>query len=234
MYKTIEFQDTIDKNIISDFKNALQKWGKVSICQFPWRYHTDPYVILVSEFMLHRTQARQVVPVFQDFIHKYPDLETFVQSNPVEVRNDIRSLGLVWRSDGMINALTTIWNKFGQVPLEYGDLCSINGIGPYIAGATLCFSQNKPFTLIDTNVVRVVGRFFGLDLKGEARRRKSMICAINTVVDLNEPRNFYFAIIDLAHTICRPHKPSCESCPLQILPCQFKMECENLSKFKIQ
>lgn len=221
MNKTAKFPEILDKKKISDFRIALRKWGKVSIRQFPWRYQNDPYAILVSEFMLHRTQSRQVVPVYQNFLDNYPDLNAFIRSDPEGIRNDLQSLGLLWRIDGMIKALSEIWEKYRQIPLNYDELCSIHGIGQYIAGATLCFFENKAYTLIDTNVVRVVGRVFGLDLQGEARRRKSMVQVITEVVDYDEPRDFYYAIIDLAHTICQPRKPSCENCPLKDVPCHF-------------
>ncbi|MBI9046672.1 MAG: hypothetical protein JEZ06_19430 [Anaerolineaceae bacterium] len=221
MNKSDRFEETINKKIISNFKMAIKKWGEESIQLYPWRYQTDPYSILLSEFMLHRTQARQVVPIYQNFLRNYPNLETFIQSDKEKIRNDLQSLGLSWRINGMIEALSKISQKYGQVPLDFDELCSIHGIGQYIAGATICFSQNQPFTLIDTNVVRVVGRVFGINLKGEARRKNSMVQAISAVVDSDEPRDFYYALIDMAHTICHIRKPTCNNCPLQNIPCHY-------------
>jgi len=210
-----------DNHTISIFRGQLMLWGKENIRYYPWRYQEDPYKILVSEFMLHRTQTCQVIPVFEKFISNFPTLEDFFKADQKKIVEILESLGLDWRIKGMIDALIEIWNKYKEVPVDYEKLTNIRGIGQYIAGATICFSKNYNITLVDTNVVRVVGRVFGLDLKGEARRRKSMIAAISTVCNPDNPRDFYYAVIDLAHTICLPQKPNCQLCPMRNIPCQF-------------
>lgn len=204
-------------------QSSLMTWGQKHTRSFPWRYSNDPYKILISEFMLHRTQALQVVPVFDKFLQVYPSLLSLAQSDPDEVRQLLYPLGLGWRIDGMISAIFTLWTTYGEIPMDYDKLISIRGIGQYIAGATLCFSTDRPFTLIDTNVVRVVGRVLGLDLTGEARRRQSVISAIASIVPTDRPRDFYYALIDLAHLICHPRNPDCQNCPLSEIPCEYKL-----------
>ena len=86
------------------------------------------------------------------------------------------------------------------------------------------FSKNEPVTLIDTNTVRVTGRVLGLDLSGEARRRKEVKEAIAEIVDPKNPRDFYYSMIDLAHNICTPSKPDCRNCPLLDVPCKTGQE----------
>lgn len=199
----------------------LLDWGKNNIKSYPWRYINDPYCILVSEFMLHRTQTKQVVPIYMRFISRYPEFESFVYAEPSEINDSLMSLGLQWRIDGMIKALHEIWRTYNKIPIDVHKLIKIQGIGQYISGATVCFSQNIPVTLIDSNIVRVIGRVYGLDLSGEARRRKTVIDAIRVSVDQAEPRNFYYAIIDLSHEICRPVRPVCINCPLLEVPCTF-------------
>lgn len=206
---------------ISEFQLILSAWGYEHIRSFPWRYSNDPYQILVSEFMLHRTQALQVVPIFEKYLVIYPTLSVFAQTHSENIRKLLYPLGLAWRTEGMISALFELWHIYGEVPLNYEKLLSIRGIGQYIAGATLCFSLNKPFVLVDTNVVRVIGRVFGIDLKGEARRRRTMLDTIANVLDQSSPRDFYYSLIDLAHTVCLHNIPSCTICPFFEFPCQF-------------
>jgi A/G-specific adenine glycosylase len=117
-----------------------------------------------------------------------------------------------------------------MIPLDLVKLQSVEGIGPYIAGATICFATNTPVTLIDTNSVRVVGRVWGLNLGGEARRRKSVVDMIAAACDPQDPRNYYYALIDLAHTVCYPKTPDCKVCPLLTLPCNFGKD--NLSSLE--
>jgi len=71
------------------------------------------------------------------------------------------------------------------------------------------------------NVVRVVGRVYGLDLHGEPRRRRAVADAIDRTCDPNRPRDFYYGVIDLAHTLCLPADPDCLKCPLYGVPCQY-------------
>lgn len=213
--------DEISLSKIDRLRFFLLNWGKSNTESYPWRFIDDPYCILISEFMLHRTQTRQVIPVFQKFILNYPDLERFVSADISDIQNNLKPLGLQWRIDGMVNALKEIWFTYREVPLDIEKLLAIYGIGQYIAGATICFSQNIPLPLIDSNIVRVVGRVFGLDLSGEARRRSSMAHTIKSAVDLIEPRKYYYAMIDLAHNICKVTKPRCVMCPLLIVPCSY-------------
>ena len=210
-----------DSDFIKLFRRGVLRWGKKNTRSFPWRYQDNPYKVLVSEFMLHRTQAHQVVPVFKDFIHKYPTLTSFCTADKKEISETLKSLGLTWRIKGMITALNELWISHNEVQANYEQLLSIRGIGQYIAGATVCFSQNLPVTLIDTNTVRIVGRVLGLSLIGEARRRKPMIQAISCLTDPESPRDFYYAMIDIAHTVCKSHDPICQECPLISLPCKF-------------
>jgi A/G-specific adenine glycosylase len=210
---------TRESEAIDRFRNFLLVWGEENIRKFPWRYRDDPYAVLVSEFMLHRTQARQVVPIYENFMAQYPTLSDFSEADPDTVRTGLQSLGLGWRINGMIAALKEIWTLYGFVPVDYEKLTDISGIGQYIAGATICFSQNEPQTLVDTNVVRVVGRVFGLNLQGEARRRKEMVEMIGKVCDPEHSRDFYYALIDLAHLICCVKTPECDVCPLREVQC---------------
>lgn len=210
----------ISCKMIEIFQNELNQWGKTNIKKYPWRYVDDAYLILVSEFMLHRTQVLQVVPIYEEFIRRYPDIDAFCQAIEDYISYLLQSLGLRWRIEKMIAALHAIRMRYGEVPQNYDALISVPGIGPYIAGATVCFSSNQAQVLIDTNVVRVIGRIFGLSLHGEARRRKDVFQTIEAVVDRNAPRDFYYAIIDLAHSICRPKAPNCNACPMRAF-CSF-------------
>ena len=211
---------SVENEIVSKLRSQLFEWGKRNRCIYPWRYSKDPYVVLVSEFMLHRTQTRQVEPIFLSFTTTYPTLADYAHAPKGDVESLLHSLGLQWRIAGMLNALDTLWEKYGDVPGDYEKLIAIRGIGQYIAGATVCFTTNQPFTIVDSNIVRVIGRVYDLDLSGEARRKKPIIQAIAKACDPLHPRDFYYALIDLAHQICRPLHPACQDCPLLVVPCK--------------
>jgi A/G-specific adenine glycosylase len=196
-------------------------WSSRHQALYPWRRTKDPYRILVSEFMLHRTQAKQVIPVYSEFVRRYPTLRAFMEGNRRVARRLLDRLGLAWRADGMVDALAKLSRQYGKVPTDYDALTDVPGIGPYIAGATLAFSENRPIALVDSNTVRVVGRVFGLDLRGEARRRSEVIECLRAVAHPSRPREYHYALIDLAHELCRLADPACEACPLARTPCMY-------------
>jgi A/G-specific adenine glycosylase len=212
-----------DKGIVR-LRRRLLKWGRAHGQDFPWRRTQDPYALLVAEFMLHRTRADQVRAVFERFMADWPTLDRYVVGDAEAVKQVLWPLGLNWRIEGMMQALTLLHTEFGYVPVDKEALLSIPGIGPYIASAVVCFSQNQPVALVDTNTVRVTGRVYGLDLRGEARRRKEMINQIAAACDPERPRDYYHAMIDLAHMICRPKEPDCRICPLLNVPCSSGQE----------
>lgn len=195
---------------------------------YPWRFIDDPYKVLVSEFMLHRTRADQVVPVYEAFIERYTDIEGFVQESDEAIFDKLKSLGLYWRIHGLIRAVNQLYEKYKRIPVDYDALIEIAGIGPYIAGAVVCFAGDQPVPLIDTNTVRVVGRVFGLDLTGEARRRKEIKETISATTPDENPREYYYCVIDMAHDLCHSKTPECSRCPL-IKICEFANNPENNS-----
>lgn len=209
---------------IERLREDLLSWGKQNTSEYPWRYTDNSYAVLVAEFMLHRTQARQVRPVYERFMSLFPTLSDFMKADLAVATDLLESLGLRWRIRGMIAALTELWNAYGEVPADLDKLMAVKGIGQYIASATVCFSGDRPVSLVDTNTVRVIGRVFGLDLRGEARRRKSVTNAIKQACSPDYPRDFYYALIDFAHTVCLPHDPRCSDCVLLSVPCSFGRE----------
>ena len=212
---------------IHGFRSRVQAWGKNHIETYPWRYCDDAYKILLSEFMLHRTQKDQAEKVYQKFLEHYPSLESYITGDRKKARDILKPLGLNWRIEGMLDVLESLYQQYGHIPTEKRKLIKERNVGPYIAGATATFTTNQPHTLIDTNTVRVIGRVFGLNLEGEARRRKEVKKTIEKVTDPDNPRDFYYAVIDLAHKICFPKNPDCMSCPLLEVPCVFGKNNQN-------
>lgn len=216
--------DMTDRRKINRLRKALFHWGETNIREYPWRYRDDPYAVLLAEFMLHRTQKLQAEQVYLEFISAYPTLKDFQKAGRDQVREMLAPLGLNWRIEGMLAVLDSLWDQYRDVPPDREKLIRERNVGQYIAGATATFAKNEPHALIDTNTVRVVGRVFGLNLEGEARRRKEMIETIDAVCDPENPRDFYYAMIDLAHEICHPKAPDCENCPLRKVPCIYAYE----------
>lgn len=189
-------------------------WHRGGKRDFPWRRTTDPYLVLISEIMLHRTKANQVVPVFNEFVRKYQDIISIDNSTDAELHNILHSLGLNWRTT-LIKSMATIIVKehHGKIPFEYKELISLPGVSDYIASATRCFAFGTREILLDTNTVRVVGRIFGLKIDDSSRRSKLFRDILDGIAPERNCREFNYALIDFASKICLPD-PLDSLCPI--------------------
>jgi len=199
------------------FRRAVIEWGQNHFRQFPWRLTADPYCILMAEVMLHRTQATQVISVYEQFVQSYPDLLTLAKATKKDLHNALYSLGLRWRTDLIYEMVTELVERFdGQLPAEKADLLSLSGVSDYVASATRCFAWNFPEPLVDTNTVRIVGRLFGLEIKDSSRRNRRFRELITDLVDPDNPRAYSYALLDLADQVCvKKGQPKCQVCPVK-------------------
>ena len=201
--------------------SKIIEWYKKYGRDFPWRHTKDPYKIMIAEFMLHRTKAEQVVPVYNKFIEKFPDVYSVAQAQPEEVLNVTEHLGLHWRGRHFIeSAKYIVKNLNGEFPDDYNGLRKIPGVGEYIAGAivTVCFK--KPAPVVDSNIARFINRYWDLNLKGEIRRNKKIIDIAKNLFNCKNPGEFLFSLIDFTSIICKPGKPRCNICILRS-KCKF-------------
>ena len=197
-------------------RKKIIDWYKQHGRIFPWRDTEDPYKIMIAEFMLHRTKAEQVVPIYLEFIKKYPDIKSLAEADFEEVRKVTEHLGLHWRAKHFIESARYIVNHHdGKIPADYEKLRKIPGIGEYVAGAILAICFNKPAPVVDSNIARFINRYYGLKLSGEIRRKKEIIEIARKLFDCENPRELLFALVDFTSIICKPRAPLCEECPLK-------------------
>lgn len=199
------------------FRNMLITWGQEHFRTFSWRLTKDPYYILMAEVMLHRTQVSQVVPIYEHFIHRYPNVHALALAKREELHDMLYSLGLRWRIELIYLMAAELLNRFGgQIPRERADLLSLPGVSDYIASAVRCFAWNMPELIIDTNVMRVVSRLFGLEVKDSSRRNQHFRRLADALVDPKEPRRYSYALLDLADQVCtKKQLPDCIRCPVR-------------------
>lgn len=222
MEKTLCSDNWIDyPDKLRFFQKSLISWGQKYFRAFPWRLTQDPYAILMAETMLHRTQANQVVPVFEAFLEQYPDISSLAGADLADLQVILGPLGLHWRIGLISRMVEQIKERFGlQIPPEKADLLSLSGVSEYIAGAVRCFAWNAPEPLIDTNTVRITGRLFGLEVKDSSRRNSRFRNLIAAMVEWDYPRDYNYALLDLAHLIClKKQAPLCQECPVKIFCC---------------
>jgi len=197
------------------FYLQLVEWWREHARSFPWRETADPYAVLIAELMLRRTQARQVVPVYRDFLRRYPTVALLAVADEDEVGERLRPLGLRWRISSFRQvAGRIVADHGGQVPPDKDALLALPGVGPYVAAAVLCFGYGQYAVLVDTNTVRVAGRYLGLPVHPEARRVRAVRDGIARLVPSDNPRAANLAMLDLAALVCRSRDPLCSLCPV--------------------
>jgi len=211
----------IDKEFIHKLHERLFSWWKYNRKSYPWRWEKDPYRILIAELFLHRTQTPQAEKVYRDFISRFPDIHSLSDADENEIHTILTPLGLNWRIRKIINILNILRN-LKKIPDKYEELESLPGVGNYIASATLVFAHNRPLPLLDTNTVRVAGRLLGMKITDSSRRSKNFREAIQAIMDKENPRDFFYALIDLGQQVCRARNPDCCSCPLQNI-CKYSI-----------
>jgi A/G-specific adenine glycosylase len=196
-------------------RNILLTWHSKNFREFPWRQYSDPYRIMIAEFMLHRTRAEQVVPVYQAFLKKYPGIDSLANAEEKDIKKVTKHLGLHWRSGHFITAARHVMENFnGDFPDNREGLLKIPGVGDYVAGAILTICFNKPVYVIDSNIARFINRFYGLNLKGEIRRKRQIIEKAKELFNTKEPGTFLFSILDFTFKICSARSPDCLNCIL--------------------
>ena len=141
----------------------------------------------------------------------------------------MHKLGLFWRG-ALIKEMACDLIKYhnGAVPSEKSHLKKIPGIGDYIADAVAVFAFNAKRTVVDANVVRLVSRFFGIEIAGELRRNRKFVDFCQTIsnnLDTSEIKSLNWAMIDHSSAICRP-APLCGVCPLA-KKCNYLNKCIN-------
>lgn len=211
------------------FSRTLVRWARRgNLRPFPWRRSGSPYELLFTELMLRRTRAESVVPVHREFFSRWPALDDLLTAPASEISEVLYPLGLRWRRDNIL-AVREELRRTGFPTPTYGSLTSLPGVGDYVASAVLCFGYGQPYPLIDTNLVRLLGRYFGLEVHAETRRRKPFISLAGNLVPEKRFEEYNYATLDLAATICLPIAPLCRSCPLRktCMSRKFKLDHEH-------
>jgi len=177
---------------------------------------------MIAEFMLHRTKADQVVPVYEKFIKKYPNVYSVSRASEEEIRKVTDHLGLHWRSAHFTMAAKVVADTFnGNFPDRPDELLRIPGVGEYVAGAILTICFDKIYPVVDANIARFINRFYGLNLSGELRRKRKIIEISKSIYKSSRTGQLTFALLDFTGLICKPIKPVCNFCILK-MKCNYR------------
>ncbi len=184
--------------------------------ELPWRRVRDPYYTLVSEFMLQQTQVDRVVPKFEAFIARFPDIVALANASVGDVLREWQGLGYNSRAVRLHETASLVAERFGGVmPSETHLLRRLPGVGPYTAAAIRAFGFDLDDAPLDTNIRRIVHRVaFGIEHPPKVAPRE-LDARAHDLVASGSSHDWNSAMMDLGATICTARAPKCLLCPLR-------------------
>lgn len=195
----------------------LIEWYEKNGRDLPWRVkggaHPRPYEVWLSEIMLQQTTVKTVIPYFQKFLKRFPDVETLAGAPLRDVLMLWQGLGYYARAKKLHECARTLVRDYGgQFPQNAEELKKLPGIGPYTSAAIASLGFNQPEAVVDGNVIRVLCR-----LKGRTAPVSELSDEIESLaralVSKKRAADYSSAIMDLGATVCTPRSPDCPKCP---------------------
>ena len=196
------------------FNVLLENWYSSFGRDLPWRHTSDPYLIMLSEFILQQTQISQGMDYYLRFAERFPTAESLAEAGEEEVLRLWQGLGYYSRARHLHAAAKQI-AAAGSFPQDYGFVRALPGVGDYTAAAIMSFAFGQPYAVLDGNVQRVLARYFGISEPVDTTLgRKLLRTLADEMLDRQHPALYNQAIMDFGALQCKPSAPPCEVCPL--------------------
>jgi A/G-specific adenine glycosylase len=185
----------------------------------PWQRHPSKtsaaYRVWVSEIMLQQTQVATVIPYFERFMRRFPDVRALANSGIDEVLHLWTGLGYYARARNLHRAAQQVRDQHGgEFPGELDEVMALPGVGRSTAGAILALARGARHPILDGNVKRVLARYYAVE---GAPDDKATLAHLWQLAEENTPANdvgiYTQAIMDLGATLCG-RKPLCTECPI--------------------
>lgn len=182
----------------------------------PWQQPATAYRVWLSEVMLQQTQVSTVIPYFQRFIDRFPDLPTLAAASVDEVLQYWAGLGYYARGRNLHKAAQQMAEHHqSQVPADFQALLDLPGIGRSTAGAIMALAFKQRYPILDGNVKRVLARFTAESRWPGDKQTEAGLWQLATQLLPEKRINDYIqAQMDLGATLCTRSKPRCDDCPL--------------------
>lgn len=190
-----------------------ERYGRKTL---PWQQEKTPYTVWLSEIMLQQTQVATVIPYFQRFIARFPDIRALAAAPLDEVLHLWTGLGYYARARNLHKAAQTIANQHGgEFPTTFEAVTALPGVGRSTAGAVLSLSLGQHHPILDGNVKRVLARCYTVaGWPGKKEVEQQLWALSEQVTPALGVSQFNQAMMDLGAMVCTRSRPKCELCPL--------------------
>jgi A/G-specific adenine glycosylase len=194
----------------------LAWWERHGRHDLPWQHDRTPYRVWVSEIMLQQTQVATVIPYFERFMARFPDVRALADAPQDEVLHHWSGLGYYARARNLQRAAQAIRDEHGgEFPTTLEAVMDLPGIGRSTAGAILALSRGERHPILDGNVKRVLARWCGIEgWPGEPRVEAALWRHADAITPAERAADYTQAIMDLGATLCTRSKPACALCPV--------------------
>jgi A/G-specific adenine glycosylase len=200
----------------AEIRKHLLHWFRKYQRDLPWRRNKDPYRIWVSEIMLQQTRVAAVIPYYERFLAKFPDIPALAGAPEEEVLRLWSGLGYYGRARNLQRAAQQmVASHGGDFPRTADEALALPGIGSYTAAAILSIAFGALHAVLDGNVARVLARLDAV--RGDLRERSrwhALQKSADKLLDPKSPSDWNQAMMELGAMLCTPRAPQCLLCPI--------------------
>ncbi len=201
------------------------RWYEATARDLPWRRRgTSAWAVLVSEVMLQQTPVVRVVPVWHEWLSRWPSPAALAAEPAGEAIRAWGRLGYPRRALRLHEcAIALVDQHRGRVPSDLDALLALPGVGAYTARAVAAFAFGQRHPVVDTNVRRLIARAVSGHSGGGGATTAADLAAVAAILPTGPARaaTASVAFMELGALVCTAKTPSCEDCPLRAL-CRWR------------
>jgi A/G-specific adenine glycosylase len=203
---------------VTAFAHRIIAWQKQhGRRDLPWQGTRDPYRIWLSEIMLQQTQVSAVIPYYERFLARFPDLAALAAASEDAVLRLWAGLGYYARARNLHRAARTIVQDLGgRFPQDHAAVCALPGIGRSTAAAICAFACGARQAILDGNVKRVLARHFAIEgYPGDKRVEATLWAQAEALLPDRDIEAYTQGLMDLGAGVCVRRAPRCGQCPVR-------------------